>query len=279
MYIIGSGAFTTNKKWIPRVLSTFQTIYTKKKVIMIYVLKYDTQESFSGAENSNKYVKSIVPGVSLTEENEKSSYNRVIRNNGYGYVDLDLPSETLWATCNVGATTPSQYGNLFYWASTTPGAISDNYTDYPYFILGDTQNPTFTKYTSADTLVHLEICDDAARANMGGAWHIPTFAQVQELYDNCDHVSEGSGIRFYSKKDHNKSIYLPPSNASSPGTSYLYPRAIIWTNERSDPSYGYARAVGFYSGNFNATGFRRAYMWGSGGNFGGTACYIRPVID
>ena len=93
--------------------------------------------------------------------------------NGYDYVDLALPSGTLWSTCNVGASKPSDYGLYFAWGD-TQGYTSDqvgngdgkkkfspDYSDYKW---GTYQN--FTKYTVSAAILELE--DDAAHVHMGG---------------------------------------------------------------------------------------------------------------
>jgi len=104
--------------------------------------------------------------------------------NGHEWVDLGLPSGTLWATCNVGATTPDEYGDYFAWAETTTKEIY--YWDtYKYYDSVD----GMTKYIADDYLNVLEYVDDAARANWGGLWRMPTFDEMQELNDNCQHES------------------------------------------------------------------------------------------
>ena len=99
--------------------------------------------------------------------------------NGHDYVDLGLPSGTLWATCNVGASKASDYGLYFQWGDTqgyTAGQVgygegqkkfADDWNDYKFGA-----SPNFTKYTSTGATLDLE--DDAANASMGGDWHMPT---------------------------------------------------------------------------------------------------------
>lgn len=87
--------------------------------------------------------------------------------NGYGYVDLGLPSGTKWATCNVGALSPSDYGDYFTW-----GEISPKSTDKQ-------RNHEVTYFISGSPLL------DAARANWGSTWRIPTDEEWEELSRNC----------------------------------------------------------------------------------------------
>ena len=139
-----------------------------------------------------------------------------INNNGYDYVDLGLPSGTLWATCNVGAERSSDYGLYFQWGD-TKGYAKDyiekshktknfSWNDYKWYNDG-----TFTKYAEEGDVLDLE--DDAAHVNMGGDWHIPSPEQIKELLDNTTSAwttSDGvSGMTFTSKKDASKFIFFP----------------------------------------------------------------------
>lgn len=110
-------------------------------------------------------------------------------NGNYEYVDLGLPSGTLWATCNVGANTPEGYGDPFAWGETTP----KEYYDWNTYQYCNGSNNTLTKYCNnssygyngfTDTLTVLQPMDDAATANWGSGWCMPTYAQWLELYQN-----------------------------------------------------------------------------------------------
>ena len=104
-----------------------------------------------------------------------------------GYVDLDLPSGTLWATMNVGANSPEEYGDYFAWGETVP---DDNYTWSTYrWSYGNTSQ--LTKYCTLDgcgtfdNLAALQKADDAAYARWGSDWRMPTVNQLKELRTNC----------------------------------------------------------------------------------------------
>ncbi len=110
--------------------------------------------------------------------------------NGHEFVDLGLPSGIRWATCNVGSTTPEGYGDYFAWGETTTKETY-NWSVYRY-CNGDYN--TLTKYCNnadygnngfTDALTTLEASDDAATANWGAGWRMPTHSEMQELYDNC----------------------------------------------------------------------------------------------
>ena len=124
------------------------------------------------------------PGIVTSSQQITGSHN------GYSYVDLGLPSGTMWAITNVGATNPEDYGDYYAWAETE---AKETYgTNYRYLDLTD--GAKFTKYCtdenyayngSIDGLTVLEAIDDAATANWGEGWKTPTLAEMQELVDNC----------------------------------------------------------------------------------------------
>ena len=109
--------------------------------------------------------------------------------NSHSYVDLGLPSGTLWAACNVGASTPYENGNYYAWGETSPKTVYD-YSSYKF---GDAKH-AFTKYCTlescgksgfVDNKVVLDLSDDAAHVNWGGKWVMPTEEQLTELYKEC----------------------------------------------------------------------------------------------
>ena len=125
------------------------------------------------------------------------------------YVDLGLPSGTKWATCNVGATSPEEYGDYYAWGETT---TKETYS-WDTYKHGDGE--TFSKYNATDGLTTLEAADDAAVANWGGSWRMPTDVEWTELRENCDWIwtvdYNGTGIagRIVASKTNGNSIFLP----------------------------------------------------------------------
>ena len=109
--------------------------------------------------------------------------------NGHEYVDLGLPSGTLWATCNIGANASEEYGDYFAWGETEQ-KTNYNWSTYKYC---DGSRNTLTKYCNnsnlgyngfVDDLVVLLPRDDAATVYWGNGWHMPTVTQWEELYRN-----------------------------------------------------------------------------------------------
>ena len=138
--------------------------------------------------------------------------------NGYAYVDLGLSVK--WATCNVGATKPEEYGDYFAWGETQP----KDYYDWSTYKYCNGSNTTLTKYNTSsgygtvDNKTILEAADDAARANWGGNWRMPTEEELTELHEQCTWTwTTQNGVYGYkvtSKKSGytNKSIFLPAAS-------------------------------------------------------------------
>ena len=103
------------------------------------------------------------------------------------YVDLGLPSGTLWATCNVGATSPEDMGDYFAWGETAHKEIYDmeNYKWYNSANDKLTKYCTDDKYGTVDYETELLPEDDAAYVNWGPVWRMPTLEQQQELIERC----------------------------------------------------------------------------------------------
>ena len=99
-------------------------------------------------------------------------------------VDLGLASGVLWAKYNIGTTEPTQLGNYYAWGETSPKKkyYSDN---YKYFIWKGDDFKRISKYNEEDGKTVLELEDDAARANLGVGYRIPTKADWEELLEDC----------------------------------------------------------------------------------------------
>ena len=132
------------------------------------------------------------------------------------YVDLGLPSGTLWATCNMGATNPEDYGDYFAWGETTPKNSYD-WSTYKYCNGSDTTLTKYCNYSSygyngfTDNLTTLQASDDAATAQWGSGWRMPTQAEWQELLNNTTNVwttQNGVNGRLFTATNGN-SLFLP----------------------------------------------------------------------
>ena len=147
--------------------------------------------------------------------------------NGHYYVDLGLPSGTLWATCNVGADNPIAYGDYFAWGETETKSTY-NWGSYKY-ANGDfdkltkyCDNASFGDNGFTDTLTILLPEDDAATANWGSGWRMPTQAELRELKDNCTvtwTTQNGVNGRLFTAAN-GRSIFLPAAGSRWGGSLY-----------------------------------------------------------
>ncbi len=146
--------------------------------------------------------------------------------NGHAYVDLGLPSGLKWATCNVGADSPEEYGDYFAWGETSPKTTYD-WNTYKWatatwdatYKLWDltmlTKYNTDSDYGTVDNKIVLDPEDDAATVNMGGSWRMPTKAEMQELIDECtwtwtsDYNGTGEAGQIVTSKTNGNHIFLP----------------------------------------------------------------------
>lgn len=148
---------------------------------------------------------------------------------GHEYVDLDLPSGLKWATCNVGATLPEGYGDYFAWGEVKSKSL---YTLNTYKWVEIDQNgeiSSLKKYNDGeyyagqtDNLTILLAEDDAATANWGSDWRMPTEEEWRELSKNCEYsweeINGVKGLKFTGKNG--KWIFLPAAGSYEDGLFY-----------------------------------------------------------
>ena len=132
------------------------------------------------------------------------------------WVDLGLPSGTLWATMNVGANSPEDYGDYFAWGETEPKEVY-NWETYKW---GDGSSRELTKYCTkssygtVDGKTELDPEDDAAQVNWGPSWRMPTLEQLDELCNYCTwHWTQTNGVNGYQLIGPNgNAIFLPAAD-------------------------------------------------------------------
>ena len=182
--------------------------------------------------NSTYYLRAYaVSNVGTTYGDEVEFHTS--QNGGGGsheYVDLGLPSGLLWATCNVGANVPEEYGDYFAWGETSP----KDYYDWSTYQYCNGSYNTLTKYCDSpnfgyngftDNLTILLPEDDAAAVNWGNGWRMPTQEEWEELCENTTSTwttQNGVGGRLYTAPNGN-SLFLPAS-----GSIWLGELMIIW---------------------------------------------------
>ncbi len=173
----------------------------------------------------------------------------------YTYVDLDLPSGTMWATYNVGATKPTEYGDYFAWGETKPKK-DYSWSTYKWY----DGISSVTKYRKglifdADNKTVLDAEDDAATANWGSAWRMPTIDEIEELRDGCswEWVNDfnGSGVngQLGTSKKNRATIFLPA--ASNRRGTILYNAGkdgYYWSSSRNQSYSNEAQYLKFSDG-------------------------------
>ena len=171
------------------------------------------------------------------ERIEKNTSNMV---NGHEYVDLGLPSGLKWATCNVGANKPEDYGDYFAWGevktkSDYSGSSYEFNLGLKYVTLGDISG---TKY-------------DSARVNWGGSWRMPTKSELQELNDKCTWVrmSQNGKNGYKVTGPNGSSIFLPAAGFRDGSSLNLAGRyGYYWSSTPKDfDSVNYAYCLDFGS--------------------------------
>lgn len=163
-----------------------------------------------------------------------NTVNETTNENVHGYVDLGLPSGTLWATCNVGANAPEEYGDYFAWGETKTKQ-SYWYDNYNYWKTDDSGENKLTKYCGdaeygydgyTDALTVLLPEDDAATVNWGSDWCMPTEEQWEELIQHTTtemKTINGVSGRLFTASNGN-SIFLPSASVcqDEPASEFDY---------------------------------------------------------
>lgn len=192
----------------------------------------------------------------------------------HGYVDMGLPSGTLWATSNIDAETITDAGSFFAWGETVakkpknefPTFYYDCWATYKYCTRIDPsaeiehpelEHYKFTKYNTTDGLTSLELDDDAAYVNWGENWRMPTLKEFQELHENShvmwteDYNGKGiAGAILISKRNGN--VMFLPCIGSVYGERYSYNNFYLnmWTSDMVadyNPEYNAeSRAASYY---------------------------------
>lgn len=182
--------------------------------------------------------------------------------NGHEYVDLGLPSGTKWATCNVGASKPEEYGGYYAWGETEE---KDDYCWKTYkWGDGDRNSLSLTKYCTSssygtvDNKTVLDPEDDVAHVKWGGTWRMPTIVEIKELQNECTWRSGNRrGVNGYLVTGPNgNSIFLPAAGyrggeeVRSRGTEGLYWSSSLDSDNRDFAFYLYFERD-FYDRYFN----------------------------
>lgn len=155
--------------------------------------------------------------------------------NGHEWVNLGLSVK--WATCNVGASSPSDYGDYFAWGETTTKSeyTESNSTTYGKSMGDISGNPEY----------------DAARANWGGSWRMPSEVEYAELRDGCTWTwtSQGGHNGYKVTGPNGKSIFLPAAGCRFGSSLYHAGTNGYYWSSTPDESYTQgAYYLHFFSG-------------------------------
>jgi hypothetical protein len=236
-----------------------------KFLSMKYIKLYENIDLFQNWKDSEEYV---TPNVSFVEETDTIFY--VSKQELYEWVDLGLPSGLKWASCNVGATKPEDFGLYFAWGETQGySGITDekqfSWTDYK---LCGGSNSTLTKYNNkssygtVDNLTTLEQVDDAAYTS-DKTCRMPTYDDFIELTANTTSTWETlngvKGRRFTSKTNGN-SIFVPAAGYCSGGSvDNVGSVGFLWSSSLGGFSSRYAWGLYFNSDNVDMSTYYRYF--------------------
>lgn len=219
-----------------------------------------------------EFIANTVDSITFSEQELIVDYA-----NGYQYVDMGLPSGLLWATCNIGAKTSTEFGDYYAWGETE---TKESYTNKTYKWYEDSDEIVEIKYSdlfkadaSGNIRTLLELVDDAANVKLGGNWRMPTREEFEELLHpaNTDlclvSKNDVKGYLVVSKKNGN-TLFLPAAGfkladeITGVEDEYYY-----WTSEHAEEGLGVANVVGNFYGSLDVRPFNRPI-----------GCTIRPVL-
>ena len=211
----------------------------------------------NGRVDAYDYGDAVITCTAADGSGVKATCKVIILNAESAYVDLGLPSGTLWATCNIGATSPEDYGDYFAWGETegyNDGKTDFNWSTYKWC---NGSNSTMTKYCNnssygyngfTDDKTELDPEDDAAYVNWGPAWRMPSEEQFSELINSSYTTTEWTtqnGVygRKITSKENGNSIFLPAagfryySSLNSAGSYGYYWSCTLSSDDPSSARY------------------------------------------
>jgi hypothetical protein len=192
-------------------------------------------------------------------------------NNGIKAIDLGLPSGLKWASCNVGASCPEEYGDYFAWGEIGTKKIYDEDT-YLFHKLA-VENDVYFYPSLGDSISATTY--DVARMKWGDNWRMPTWNEFRELMDENNCTSKPTTlngvncIKFTSKVTGN-SIFLPISGIFSSGTILNAGISGFYMSSSPDPS----RSANFYGLGIYSN---KSLYWGTSFRYFGYS--VRPVTE
>ena len=261
-------SFNSSNTYIVTRLPAAEPIYVAMQPVDngdIYFTATDGTDDYEMTVSGTTLEASHLYPITLTMTKVELSMLACADENHPHIIDLGLPSGTKWACCNVGATTPEDYGGHYAWGETQPKSVY-NWDTYQYGY-----------YNYDDDYSHLvnigsDIAGtsyDAATVNWGAPWRMPSLTQIKELLNNCSSIwttqNGVNGRRFTGPNG--GSIFLPAAGSrwgSGLGIAGTY--GIYWSSSLYESHPDNAYNLGFGSGSAN---------WYSDSRNGGLS--VRPV--
>lgn len=217
-----------------------------------YLRKFETEAEYSAATIYR-------PSVSLIADDMSVKFDQYVPTPTHEYVEI---AGLKWATMNVGANSVTDTGLYFQWGDTqgyTAAQVGSDsgqkyfgWADYKYG--NGTSSPSatgMTKYNATDGLTTLEVSDDAAVANWGGSWRMPTTAEFQALGNAVNTAMtasyQGSGVAGLvctDKTDSSKVLFFPAAGYCRNG------------NVGNVGKFGY-----YWSSSLNSSNVQNAYLF------------------
>ena len=217
---------------------------------MNFLREFKTENDYLSVKDNFEY-----PTVSLVNETNMIYF---MNNSLYEFVDLGLPSDTKWASCNVGAEKPEDFGLYFAWGETQgyEGITDEKQFSWADYKLCGGSNSTLTKYNdkssygTVDNLTTLEQVDDAAYTS-DKTCRMPTKEELEELTANTTSTWETlngvNGRRFTSKTNGN-SIFVPAAGDCLDGSVYTVGSGgYLWSSSLNESHSRLAWNLGFLS--------------------------------
>ena len=227
-------------------------------------------------ENTTYYVRAYATNEKGTSYGEEKSFTTEIQEqepsgyiNGYAYVDLGLPSGLKWATCNVDASSPEDYGNYYAWGETT---TKSTYTKDNSLTCGLNESQLQSQ-GYIDGSGNLTPSHDAATANWGGSWRMPTKTEMQELIDNCTRTwTTQNGVKGSKMTGPNgNSIFLPAAGGRDGSSLNNEGYGYYWSSTPSFNNYGGYGAYSLY--------FVNGYEFADWSHFRYYGFTVRPITE
>lgn len=227
---------------------TLTRTFGDKPVVLSEVLKEKPQPAAQLQTQSQ-----VQPQVLIQQTSSSSVPATTGKINGHEWVDLGLSVK--WATCNVGASSPSDYGGYFAWGETEE-KVYYNWDNYKWgndlFMYKVTKYCTYSGCGIVDNKEMLDPEDDVAHVKWGGGWRMPTLGEIHELLESCTwyRTTQNRILGYKITGPNGNSIFLPAAG---------YRGRFGLSDDGVDGHYWSARLFGTYNSEYNAYQLRFYY--------------------